>query len=196
MSDEPIRGRSALEVLTHVVRLYDDAKILFRNESFATAGALAILALEETAKFLSLAGIQPLEGSSRDHVVKHVGAASFLLRKRYQQALRELLADRGKSEEYARLAQIDLETTEDPLIWEMIDDVLERITKDKSLMRFAHAYDKRFDRLKQRCLYVDLNPDGSVASSPQQVTKDEATEALEVMQQVLMQIRISLPKDQ
>jgi AbiV family abortive infection protein len=45
MDDEPVRGRSAVEVLAHVVRLFDDAKLLFRNESFATAGALAVLAL-------------------------------------------------------------------------------------------------------------------------------------------------------
>jgi AbiV family abortive infection protein len=78
----------------------------------------------------------------------------------------------------------------------MWDDVLDRITKDGSLGRFVQAQDKRFDRLKQRCLYVDLKADGSVTSSPQQVRKDEAAEAIEVMQQVLMQIRMSLPRDQ
>lgn len=182
MDHEPVRGQSATEVLGHVVRLYDDAKLLFRNEGFATAGALAVLAIEETAKFLSLAGMQPLTGSPRDHVAKHVGAASFVLRKRYQQALRELLADRGKSEEYARLAQLG---TDDPLVQEMWDEIYDRIRKDGSLDRFIHAAERRFDQFKQRCLYVDLNPDGSVASSPQQVTKEEAAEALEVMQQVL-----------
>jgi AbiV family abortive infection protein len=193
--EREVRLRGAAQILVNAVDLFDDAKLLFRNESFARAGALAILAIEETAKFLSLIGAQPLE-RHRNHVAKHVGTASFLERKKHQLALRELLADRGQSEEYARLAELNLETTKDAQVQELWAEIQDRINKDETIKRFvAQAHEKALDRLKQRCLYVDLNADGSVASSPMQVTKDEAAEKLEAMHRVVMEIRMLLPPD-
>ena len=53
-----------------------------------------MLAIEELAKFMGMIGAQPLPVRSwRSHPDKHVRSASFLLGKRYQAALREVLEE-------------------------------------------------------------------------------------------------------
>src|SRR5882762_58932 len=65
--------------------LQRDAKLLFENGRFASCASLSVLAIEELAKFMGMIGAQPLPVRSwRSHPDKHVGSASFLLRKRYQ----------------------------------------------------------------------------------------------------------------
>jgi AbiV family abortive infection protein len=61
--------------------------LLFNHERYAACASLSVLAIEERAKFMALAGFQPLQRSEwRRHSAKHLSPAAFLLRNRYQAA--------------------------------------------------------------------------------------------------------------
>jgi hypothetical protein len=116
-----------------------------------------VLAIEELAKFMGMIGAQPLPVRSwRSHPDKHVGSASFLLRKRYQAALREVPEETGAADpdaDYRRL--VDMEYRDDEMA--LFDAVLARIISDGSLGRFSRAHVKETDRVKQLGFYVDLD---------------------------------------
>jgi hypothetical protein len=61
-----------------------------------------------------------------NHKTKHVGAASFHLRRKYQAALLKVLDGRVEKAEHARLAQLEFRDDEMPLF----DEVLELIAQD------------------------------------------------------------------
>jgi len=120
-------GDAATEILGNALRLYSDAKLLFENGRFASCASLSVLAIEELAKFMGMIGAQPLPVRSwRSHADKQVGSASFLLRKRYQAALREVLEETGAADpdaDYRRLA--DMEYRDDEMA--LFESVLARI---------------------------------------------------------------------
>jgi len=101
-----------------------------------------VLAIEELAKFMGMIGAQPLPVRSwRSHLDKHVRSASFLLRKRYQAALRKVLEETGAADpdaDYRRLA--DMEYRDDEMA--LFESVLARIVSDGSLGRFSRAHVK------------------------------------------------------
>jgi len=135
-------GDAATEILGNALRLYSDAKLLFENGRFASCASLSVLAIEELAKFMGMIGAQPLPVRSwRSHADKQVGSASFLLRKRYQAALREVLEETGAADpdaDYRRLA--DMEYRDDEMA--LFESVLARIVSDGSLGRFSRAHVK------------------------------------------------------
>jgi hypothetical protein len=93
---------AATEILGNALRLYGDARLLFDHERYASCASLSVLAIEELTKFMALAGFQPLQRSEwRRHPAKHLSPASFLLRNRYQAALREVIAERQLGEPIA-----------------------------------------------------------------------------------------------
>jgi hypothetical protein len=102
---------AATETLANVIRLYRDSRLLFEHERYASCASLAVLALEELAKFMALAGFQELQrGELRHHSARHISAASFLLRNCYQAALRETLVEHRVCEPpaaYERLMAMD-----------------------------------------------------------------------------------------
>jgi AbiV family abortive infection protein len=172
-------GDAATEVLGNALRLYSDAKLLFENGRLASCASLSVLAIEELAKFMGMIGAQPLPVRSwRSHPDKHVGSASFLLRKRYQAALREVLEETGADPDadYRRLA--DMEYRDDEMA--LFDAVLARIVSDGSLGRFSRAHVKETDRVKQLGFYVDLDDQMRVPSTPSQVTPELAKDHLVV----------------
>ena len=167
-------GDAATEILGNALRLYSDAKLLFENGRFASCASLSVLTIEELAKFMEMIGAQPLPVRSwRSHPDKHVGSASFLLRKRYQAALREVLEETGAADpdaDYRRLA--DMEYRDDEMA--LFESVLARIVSDGSLGRFSRAHVKETDRVKQLGFYVDLDDQIRFLSTPSQVTSELA----------------------
>jgi hypothetical protein len=116
------------------------------------------LAAEELAKFLSLIKIQPLKQSDwQRHTAKHIGAASFLLR-RYQAALAKILDGRIEKLEHVRFAQLDFRDEEMPIF----DEVLQHVVNDRSLKHFSDAFSKETDKRKQQGFYVDLGADHGI----------------------------------
>lgn len=102
---------SATEVLGNALRRYRDAKLLFEHGRYPSCVSLSVLAIEELAKFMALAGYQPLPSSGwQNHVNKQQNSAAFLLRKRYQAELREIIAEQELDEPddtYKRWADMD-----------------------------------------------------------------------------------------
>ncbi len=182
-------GDAATEILGNALRLYSDAKLLFENGRFASCASLSVLAIEELAKFMGMIGAQPLPVRSwRSHPDKHVGSASFLLRKRYQAALREVLEETGAADpdaDYRRLA--DMEYRDDEMA--LFESVLARIVSDGSLGRFSRAHVKETDRVKQLGFYVDLDDQMRVRSTPSQVTSVLAKDHLNFARDVLETLR-------
>lgn len=185
---------AATEILSNALRLYRDAKLLFEHERYASSASLSVLAIEELAKFMGLASFQPLPPNDwRSHTAKHISPASFLLRKRYQAALREILAECQVSDPeatYKRLADMDYRSDE----MSLFDAVLARIVADGSLGRFSQAYGKETDRLKQLGFYVDLDDKMQVRSTPAQITLETAKDHLEFVRDVLETLRAHMPR--
>lgn len=167
---------AATAVLANALRLYRDAVLLLKEERHASCLSVSVLAAEELAKFLSLAELQRLKRSEwRLHHAKHVGTASFLLRRKFQAALSATLEGRPEKSEHARLAKLDFrEDSEDEMA--LFSEVLQNVVNDGSLHHFAQAHQKGMDARKQRGFYVDLKDDLTIMSDPKAITREEATD--------------------
>jgi hypothetical protein len=126
----------------------------------------------------------------RSHSAKHQGFAGFYLQKRYQAALREVLAQTEVADQptYARLAAMDYTQDEMPLF----DEVLAKVVDDGSLMRFVDAYRRQTDRVKQLGFYVDLDDQMRVVSTPAHVTEELARDHIEFVRDVIETLRVHL----
>jgi AbiV family abortive infection protein len=176
---------AAQAVLENALRLYRDATLLLKEERYASCLSLSVLAAEELAKFLNLVGLQSLRRSEwRLHQAKHVGTASFLLRRKFQAALNAVLEGRPEKTDHTRFAQLDFrEDDEDEMA--LFSEVLENVVKDGSLMHFSRAYQKEMDTRKQRGFYVDLKDDLTIASDPKAITREEGADQLNFVRATL-----------
>jgi AbiV family abortive infection protein len=186
------RVNSATEVLGNALRLYLDAKLLFEHERYPSCVSLSILAMEELAKFMALAGYQPLPSSGwRSHLNKQLSPASFLLRKRYQATLKEITSEQklGEADDtYKRWADMDFAPDE----MSFFDTVLARIVAEGSLNRFTDAHGKETDRLKQLGFYVDLDDKKRVRNTPAVITRETAQDRLDFARDVLGALRAQM----
>ncbi|MGB8278582.1 MAG: AbiV family abortive infection protein [Methylovirgula sp.] len=189
IDEKAVSNDTATEILGNAIRLYADAKLLFTHERYATCTSLSVLSIEELAKFLALVGLQPLPLKEwRSHNAKHVSSASFLLRKSYQTALSDVLAEVPPDERdatYSRLANMDYCREE----MSLFDAVLAKLVENSSLTRFSQAYMKDLDRLKQSGLYTDTDDMMKVRSSPTDITREVAANSLQFVREVLETIR-------
>lgn len=176
-------------LLENTLRLYRDAQLLLKNERFASCLSMAVLSAEELAKFLQLVELQPLKPADwREHRAKHVATASFLLRRKFQAALRLTLGGRSEEAERARFAKLDFRHSE----MNLFDEVLKHVIDDGSLMQFSRAYQRQMDTQKQRGFYVDLAPDLTIKSDPKTITRDQAREQLKFLSQALRAVSDAL----
>lgn len=176
---------AATAVLGNALQLYRDAVLLLKEERHASCLSVSVLAAEELAKFLSLVGLQCLKRSDwRLHQAKHVGTASFLLRRKFQGALSAALEGRPEKSDQARLAQLDFREDDEGEM-ALFDEVLQQVVKDGSLTHFSQAYMKEMDTRKQRGLYVDLAADLTIVSDPKAITREEASDQLNFVRATL-----------
>jgi len=189
----PQAADAATETLGNAIRLYRDASLLFTHDRYASCASLSVLAIEELAKFMALAGFQPLQRSEwRSHTAKHLSPTSFLLRNRYQGAVREVIAEHQLVEPeatYKRFAAMEYEPGEMALF----DTVLAKISADGSLARFSRASGKEIDRLKQLGFYVDIDDQNRVRATPAQITREIAEDHLQLVRDVLEALRSRMP---
>lgn len=191
--DERTRLRgAATAVLANALRLYRDAVLLLKEERHASCLSISVLAAEELAKFLSLVKLQNLKRSEwRLHHAKHLGTASFLLRRKFQVALSATLEGLPEKSEHARLAKLDFrEDSEDEMA--LFSEVLQNVVNDGSLHHFVQAYQKGMDTRKQRGFYVDLKDDLSIASDPTSITREEASDQLGFVRATLQTLNESI----
>ena len=189
----PASADTATETLRNALRLYTDARLLFEHGRYASCAALSVLAIEELAKFIALAGFQPFPSCSlRHHTVKQISAASFLLRSRYQATLREILLEERVGEHaamYARLIAMEWNADEMALF----DIVLGKMIADGSLRRFAQVYAGETNELKQLGLYVDIDKHGEIRATPTQITRETAEDQVGFVCDTLKALRARLP---
>lgn len=189
----PQAANAATETLGNAIRLYRDAKLLLAHDRYASCASLSVLAIEELAKFMALAGFQPLQRSEwRSHTAKHLSPASFLLRNRYQTAVREVIAEHqfvAPEAVYKRFAAMEYEPGEMVLF----DAVLAKISANGALARFSRASRKEIDRLKQLGFYVDIDDQNQVRATPAQITREIAEDHLKLVRDVLEALRSRMP---
>jgi len=186
---------AATEILANACRLYQDAVLMLEHDRFASCASLSVLAVEEVAKFMGMIGVEPLPRTDwRNHVAKHTGSANFLLRKRYQDALRHVLDVYGFGDDPAMFARLaDMDYAEDEM--QLLDVVLAHMGDDGSLMRFVHARHKVMDRIKQAGFYVDLDDQDRVVTTPAGITREQAFEQLSFARDVLTTLQAHLPDE-
>jgi AbiV family abortive infection protein len=205
-------NNAATETLGNALRLFRDARLLFKNERYPSCVSISVLAIEELAKFMALVGYQPLSRSEwHVHTVKHLKPPSFVMGKRFEAALREIIAHRQMSADdvdavYKRLAKFkhelraadnkpvgkgglgppDLEKVGElsPEDVELFMAAFDKIVADGSMRRFVQAYTKQPEKLKKRGFYVDIGANMKVLSSPAEITHDIAKDHLDLVRDV------------
>jgi AbiV family abortive infection protein len=168
--------------------------LLYERERFASATALAILAIEEEGKYLMVKwaleeGV--IANNLNDHIAKQVRFASLPFTDVTIREFIKLLYDMGF------VVKAEPELTEQQRRWadgelgqnfrdwlrndkSLREAVLERAleTEDARLMTRAHK--KELNRLKQRSIYVDLNDKLEVIADPADVSAEIACYFLSV----------------
>jgi len=174
---------AATAILANSLRLCKDAWLLFNNQRYVSATALAILATEEFTKFMSLTGFHMLPRKDwRDHVQKQTGAAGFIMRVKYQHFLREVLIERRLPDGQAIYSR--LRRPAGDLILEGEEEAVFKAVLDRShdaIMTFMQANMGKHDVLKQNSLYVDVRDDLSVKHTPDEITEATAKERLDFL---------------
>lgn len=151
-------------------RLLDDARLLLREDRFQSAAALAILATEEFSKAVILyqAAFQgrwdsALHGALRSHDLKQGVAAGF--------GLIVQMMESTAPQELVELLQSG-------------DDLLGRmkaISQPAIEAALQVQKTKNIDRVKQSALYVSVDPDANVSSSPCRAVNQEVAESMVLM---------------
>ncbi len=178
-------GDAATEILGNALRLYSDAKLLFENGRFASCASLSVLAIEELAKFMGMIGAQPLPVRSwRSHPDKHVGSASFLLRKRYQPPCARYLRRRAPPTPTRITAGWPTWNTATTRWRCSSPSWLESSLTGRSVGSREPTL-----RIKQLGFYVDLDDQMRVRSTPSQVTSVLAKDHLNFARDVLETLR-------
>jgi AbiV len=145
---------------------------------------------------MALVGLQPLPLKEwRNHISKHVSPAGFLLRKSYQNALREALQEAPHAEReatYLRLANLDAQMDYSDEDMNFFDVILARLVSNFSLQNFFQAHSKHLDKLKQSGFYVDTDEKMNIRSTPAQTTRETAALRLQYARDLFAAIREQL----
>ena len=182
-------------------RLLADAELVFKEGSHQTALSLAILAIEEVGKFFQLKweddGGKPLPPSPmrgpKAHRSKQATVGSFYAAEASIEAVKEFVRKIGFPDDDQTvqhfLTAIHLPDEKAQQAHEkVVAFIAERMANDEKsrLMRFAQR--GLIDRLKQQGLYVDIDRDGKVVSSPTSITRGVALEWLDHARQAVARL--------
>ena len=193
---------SAQSVLSeNARRLLADAELVFKEGSHQTALSLAILAIEEVGKFFQLKwendGGKPLPPSPmrgpKAHRSEQAAVGSFYAAEVSIEAVKEFVRKIGFPDDDQTvqhfLTAIHLPDEKAQQAHEkVVAFIAERMANDEKsrLMRFAQR--GLIDRLKQQGLYVDIDRDGKVVSSPTSITRGVALEWLDHARQAVARL--------
>jgi AbiV family abortive infection protein len=192
----------AIEVLSNALRLACDSRLLFNNGRYPSSASLAVLAIEEFAKFMSLAGFQPLPHSEwHIHTTKYRKALAFLLRKRFQSTWCEITGRQYISVDDHKAINLALkkhrQEVEDANFdmtvvdanTDTCDEELKRVklaidktlSDDTLLLHYLDAYLKKSETLKRRGFYVDIGSKMKILSTPAQIKQEMARALLDLI---------------
>jgi AbiV family abortive infection protein len=183
------RSPSLDAILQNARRLLNDACLLYDNERFASATALAILAMEEKGKWLMTKWASEEGSVARDlnnHVTKQVRFASLTF-------VDVLIIEFVKQlHEMGFVIKHDTQMTEQQQQWVRLKDglsLIREIMKGKKFMAsllqrvlekedgslMARAQARELDKLKQKCMYVDVDTNLDVLADPADITQETAS---------------------
>ena len=189
-------------ILANAERLLYDAELLFKNERYASASSLAILALEEIGK-IYLIGLGEIERQKNDRISPHRKkqeyANALLIAGPAITAISDFLKEEnlpdGPVSAVAFLLAVvqcekDAETDEDRAAFrelkERIEQEIKARLKDSEAARTSQSiYRGQANITKQAGFYCDVNADGKVLCDPLQISKEQANEWLERAQVVV-----------
>lgn len=188
------------ELADNARRLLADAELVFERGSHQTAASLAILALEEVGKFFQVkwdAGDGkpvnlPMRGP-KAHQSKQATVGSFYAAEAAIAGMKEFLRGMGYPDDDRTVSQF---ATALHMPDEKAQEALEKVVafvaakmaddEKTRLMRFARM--GLVDRIKQQGLYVDIDKDGELLSSPTSITREIAIEWMEHACQAVMRL--------
>ena len=191
---------TGLEAITHNARrLLEDAELLFSAGSFATATALAIIAIEEAGKHYLLKWssehemidrVRPAHKGSKGHQAKQSVLGSFYLAEVAVETMRQYLKQigfEGNDESLEQFSNALHYLRDDPEYGPKTALVEEKVVKlvAKKMAESEHgeftqnAMQGNIQAIKHCGLYVDLDASGEVTSGPNQIRKEDARTWLE-----------------
>jgi AbiV family abortive infection protein len=196
-------GVSLEAILQNAARLLDDARLLYDNQRFASATALAILTMEEMGKYFIVKWASGRGSAARDlnkHIAKQVSFGSFPF---VEMTIMEFLA---QMKEIGFLLEPDAEITEEQRQWMnseagwacvrgrlrsdgFWDNLVQRVLNSEDGGFMTRAQMKEFNKLKQRCIYVDLNENSEVLADPADTTKETTNYFLRLAHRVINRYR-------
>jgi AbiV family abortive infection protein len=186
--EDAAHSPSLKAILQNARRLLDDAGLLYANERFASATALAILAVEEKGKYMMAKWAREersiVEGWN-DHIKKQLRFATLtysdvfltelakqldrvglIIKRRTQMTEQERQwADRDDQGSFTRLGKNKV----------FMDALLKSVFEHEDARLMARVQNKEINKLKQRCMYVDVNNDFEVMADPADISQDTAS---------------------
>lgn len=184
--------KQLINIYDNSLRLLDDAVHMLERERFSTATALAIFSIEESAKFVIKAREAVRDDLTRKkvykHEVKHEEIGDYFWYWAIYSVLTDTFADfkkfvqeKGDKKTMEVIEHLQGGEAVDFLRFHMFKDetelkefVKERFRYPAYLEISESAKSGEIEKLRRRCLYVDLSNDYTLISDPREITKDEA----------------------
>ena len=182
-------------IVQSALRLHDDAKVLRASRAYASAAALAILSIEEVGKFMlhheAFQDHHALSGGLSKHTVRSH-------RKKQEMSASLLIGNVGIDEIDRLLGLIgtrapDLKKGRVP--WEQLTKSIgsidkKHLGKNKSKYNNHYAYlidiaAGRFDSLKQRCFYSDVDNCGRWTDASVKIDRATSDKVIKMSQVAL-----------
>lgn len=169
-------------------RLFNDAQILLEQGSHQTALALSVFAIEEVGKWhlRQLYPGQPeravsqFRGPQAHRSKQAILGSLYYLQNEVPVLVKEIINQHRATSN----APIDSMILVGNIIAKIVDEEPSQIEKD--------AAAGVIDRMKQKSLYVDVNRQGAVTSTPSEIAKAEAEEWIGHARFAIRLLRISM----
>lgn len=193
-------------ILLNGVRLLDDARVLRKQRRYASATALAVLSIEEVGKFVmthphfasNVAAIKVRGRNAKlDHRSKQWAAAHVLRGFMGVDEVDALVNLAGYE-----LAIVEKNAVRDPSpsIEEAISTIeaadLENLIANADFgehLRFpVQLLQGQYDDVKKKCFYVDIDSQGGITSSPNQIDRDACDSTMRMASKAISAIKLSL----
>jgi AbiV family abortive infection protein len=183
-------------ILQNARRLLDDARLLYDNERFASATALAILAMEETGKYFIVKRASEKDSVAKDlnnHIEKQIHFASypfvetilieFFKRLGFVPKLGAQMPEQQRQWMNSESGQTFLKKFLDNK--DFMDSFVQGVLDTDNGSFMARAERKELNKLKQRCMYVDLDETSQVLADPADITQETANFFLRLAHRII-----------
>lgn len=166
-------------------RLLSDALVLYDLKRWASATALAVLAVEEMGKYFLIKWEKSDTRALSSHKAKQGILASFLIVRAISRAENAWMTERGlERKHWSELnpdIQAYLESPEGQKWRKKIDEEWEKIAVEGIIADEHRDIGVRInrgeiDKIKQAAFYVDIDADGTVVSDPSNCSQEIADE--------------------